>query len=684
LLSLPRFTLNPCAPGEWFRGAAQTYYGCAADEQKNIFVCSSVVELWQLCQISEMNQAKMNLLLVCSTRSDQHPDEWYLAEFWSRFETVYLGFPNSVKGDRQAVKLNEMIAGATPTTAVRRVLPPAEGVDNTSAASASAPSSWNELCLRLVNKQIPLAGELADAFSLTELLEKSRPLGAQINFAGQELFSSAGRFAYQPIDPTRSFYQGHLCYPVRTMVNVAEKYRDENGARLSQLTSRLETVLVRSDRTLQTIASVPAPRGTPLAERVWRLSDGTLLESPPVASPYATWSWRSIEKFLDNTAKTRSLAQILLDVKSYLQEAVWLPFAPDYDLLAFLVPVTFAQAIFRSVPLVLVTGEPGSGKSLLGRAMCRLCANSALVGQTSAAAIARLVHETRGFVVLDDLETIIRGGSRAGTAALSGQSSVFTDLVQLLKLSYNQETGVKIWSDAKNGLRTEKLNFYGVKMINNTRGADPILKSRALRIFIRQIPAGVLPRFRCQSQWSNVALARLRDELYTWTFENAPLIAQTYERLFPFSSDRAEEIFAPLRVFSELSRNFEGEDALMPKLLEESLILQNAVREPFDFEKILRQAVREVVSESGTAFLAPSHVAESIKRLLTRESAVSARESEDLLKKYLDPAWLGRQLRNLGYIETNAAPLRLPEKGKSLRFYPLKKNLFKEILSSCL
>ncbi len=36
-------------------------------------------------------------------------------------------------------------------------------------------------------------------------------------------------------------------------------------------------------------------------------------------------------------------------------------------------------------------------------------------------------------------------------------------------------------------MRVEKLNFFGVKMINNTSGADNILGSRMLRVQTRKI-----------------------------------------------------------------------------------------------------------------------------------------------------------------------------------------------------
>jgi hypothetical protein len=204
-----------------------------------------------------------------------------------------------------------------------------------------------------------------------------------------------------------------------------------------------------------------------------------------VESP--TWSWESVQAFCSNKSKTRSLGAIPGDIRAFLRKSVWLPFRHDYDLLTLLIPVTFAQSVFKSVPLALVTGPPGSGKSALGKAVGQTCANAATVGQISAAAIARLIDETKGFVVFDDLEAI---GKRKGCDAAS-----FSELVQSLKLSYNKDTSWKARADMSSSGSVKRLNFYGVKMINNTACADHILGSRLLKIYIQKMPRSLQGSF---------------------------------------------------------------------------------------------------------------------------------------------------------------------------------------------
>jgi hypothetical protein len=176
----------------------------------------------------------------------------------------------------------------------------------------------------------------------------------------------------------------------------------------------------------------------------------------------------------------------------------------------------------------------------LGQESDRVCANAYVCGQSSAAFIARFINESRGFVVLDDLKAI---GNRGGE---------FSELVQALKLSYSKATATKLWIDVKT-MRTERLNFFGVKMVNNTLGADQILGSRVLRVQTKKIPDHLKQAFSETSPANDRKLENLRNELHTWAFENVNQAAATYRSLDPKGTDRADEIAAPLQVMASLA-----------------------------------------------------------------------------------------------------------------------------------
>lgn len=498
-----------------------------------------------------------------------------------------------------------------------------------------------------------------------ELLSEATVISAEVAGESEDTLMP-GRFTYNPVDIATAFHRGNLYYPARTLTNVLETTKNESGQSISQLTTKIETVVVRSDHSIQTVVEEPAPRGTPAEDRVLRLSDGTIIESRPKASSYATWTWDSIQTYRKGEAKTRPLKELLKEVKAFLRQTVWLPYDYDYDLLTLLVPVTYAQAVFQSVPMVLVVGPFTSGKSALGRAMCRVCANAVTVGQISAAGVARLINETKGFVVLDDLEAIANN--------TKGNNSQFTELVQALKLSYNKDTSLKVWIDVSRGMKIEKLNFFGVKMINNTSGTDNILGSRMLRVQTRRIPEALKSILANHDAWDSTKLNILRDELHTWTFENVCLIDSTYKRLFPHPTDRASEISAPLRVFADIS-----EDDDLSKGLEAALeAKQEVIEDPDDPIEVMSEAMKRLVRE-GYRSISPTHVVLEMKTLIDQNSN---RASTNEISCWEDPAWVGRQLRSHDIIDMNSPASRQWLFGKSLRVYSIKQHFVDQILKN--
>jgi hypothetical protein len=470
-----------------------------------------------------------------------------------------------------------------------------------------------------------------------------------------------GRVPYEPVDINGAFHNGRLYYTVQTLNRELGIEANSTGSGNLEVLEKLETVVVRSDRTVHTAVWAKSPRGTRQQDRVLRLTDGTLIDREPRPNRYATWSWPSVKAYLDDKSHQRGLAALLRDVAEFIKENVWLPFEEDYSILTFVVPVTYAQAIFRSVPLIFLNGPAGTGKSQTGRALARVSANACLCGQTSAATIARFIDESRGLVVLDDLEVI---GGRGGE---------FSELVQALKLSYNRETAIKLWTDVKT-MRTERLNFFGVKLINNTRGADSVLGSRMLRIQTARIPEHLRQQFEDSRPVDWRRVDRLRDELHTWTFENAETIDAEYRRLFPKDSDRAEEIVASLKVFSSLA----GDDELTGLL--ELALTRQAQTEGGQTEPtaLLREALSSLVRR-GYRKISVTHLSLEMRSLLIlRRAIVANAEPPDWTK----PEQVGRGLRAHELIEP-VPPERRRVFGANLRFYQVSHSFIAETIKKC-
>ncbi|WP_302815739.1 DUF3631 domain-containing protein [Bilophila wadsworthia] len=631
--NVPGVTLNPLSDNGWMKGEVTCFYADAVSSQKAIFVCEGMKDVWRHWQALNEQGQLADLLLVSSTHGSGIPQEWKEAAFWALWETVYFAQDSDEAGDSMARRL-ALTAGRD----VRRVRVPSQfGKD------------WTDFWQN---------GGTVDAF--TALLREAPALSLGI---GTDVAAPIGRVSFAPIDINGAFHNGHLYYPVQTLVRENEKRMDASGAVVEDIVESLETVVIRSDRTVHTAVSSKPRKGAGRSQIVWRLTDGTLIESQPRPNSYGTWEWESINGYLHGSSKVRPLGKILRDVYQHLYASVWLPYPEDYAVLALTVPVTFVQAAFDAVPLFIVNGPAGSGKSQLGIAMSRICANGSVIGQTSAASIARYIDESRGFVVLDDLESL---GGKGGTK----DAAAFSELAQALKLSYNKSTGVKLWTDVKT-MKTEKLNFYGVKLINNTLGVDDILGSRMLHIQTRTMPPEAREEFRQRRSLGAERLRALRNELHTWAFENIALVVEKYAELFPGKTDRSEEITAPLKVIAELG----GDAELKATFLTALAMQRRKLISPEDPVEVMWEALRNIIIQ-GYAWIMPNHLINEMKTLIPR---IYDQQNTTQIPEWQQSSWIGRQLRTFDMIDVNVEGRRFRVRGGQLRAYPIHPRILNEV-----
>lgn len=223
-------------------------------------------------------------------------------------------------------------------------------------------------------------------------------------------------------------------------------------------------------------------------------------------------------------------------------------------------------------------------------------------------------------------------------------------------------------------MQSARLNFFGVKMINNTTGTDSILGSRMLKVTTRKIPKELLSLDETLDLRNNVNPASLRDELHTWTFENVTLINETYRRLFPKPVDRTAEIAAPLRVFAEIAG-----DADLANGLEKALnIKKENVDSPSDPIDLMMRAVQNIV-RAGYREISITHLTLEMKSINSRQSLEKSEPYKFKSEKWESPAWVGRHLRTYDFVEINAESKRLWLFGKSLRIYPVKSDFLEKI-----
>lgn len=586
--------LTEGAPGKgWGRGKPTSYWAVPPFEgpapRRKLFVCEGAKDGWALWFHLHGQAWAQDLAVVTSTHGSAVPEAWKDPLFWAPWEEVYLGQDSDPAGEELARKV-AALAGRP----VRRVrVPEGKGKD------------WTDYFL---------AGGTPEGFRL--LLE-----GAEV---WEEEASGPKVRLPDPVDINRAFVGGHLYVPVRILEN-----RGEEGA-------RYRTVVVRSDGAVLGWGYLPSPPGTPPEDRVLALDDGTIIRRPPKATreTKGSWSAESINRFLEARRRGRSAMTLAPRdlpglIVSHLRQVV-LPAEDGYVLAALGVMTSYVQAVFDAVPLFLVVGPPGSGKTEFARLMAELGANGVVItGQTSAAAAARVIDETGGLVAFDDLEEVRQ---RSGSAEAS-------QLEQFLKVSYKKETAVKNWVDTK-GMRVYALNFFGVKVITNTQGAGEILGSRMLVIRTARLK-DLRGRPRTEGLPPE-ALSELRDNLYVWAMENAASLHALYRERFAGKGERLDEIAAPLRTIA----HHLGDEELVARL-EEALRRQEGRLEeaPSDVE-VVETALKELVRQGYRAYVALSHVVYEARRLVGDDWG---RERTVDIPRWRDPKWVGQIARNYGW-----------------------------------
>ena len=617
---IPDVTENPTDRNGWMKGAPQVYFTHAYRKQKKIFVCEGVKDAWVVYQNLKENNLLQDILVCSGTHGSSIPDVMRSEGFWSRFEKIYLGHDHDSAGDRMAEKLSELILKDCYRVKCPASYAPAKySADGTIKPDSEWGADWTDFFK---------ADSCIEEF--LSLLNDSPICATKIDFAeGSNNFLAEGRFNVAPVDINGAYINERMYYPVQTLVR--KKEIDEYG--VEYFSERYETVVVRSDATVHKAIKSPAPRGTPDSERVIRLSDGTLIRSEPKPNDFCTWKWSNIEAYINRKVKVRSTRDIFDDVYNTLKKAVWLPVKEDYVILSLTVLATYVQNVFESVPILFLNGQAGTGKSQTGIIMAKLSCNGSVIGQVSAATAARHIDAARGFVVFDDLEGVASKGGKDG-----GQ---FSELVQALKVSYNKNTAEKIWTDVKT-MKTERLNFFGIKLISNTSGADDILSTRMLRIQTRHMPDSEKGTIKKLNATDFTKIEALRQELHSWGFMKCAEIEEQASR-FNEKSGRFDEIALPLRVIAKMVSDE------CSKELEVALSKQRTVViETSDPVETLKEAVKNLIKEGFIRFTVTQVILE-LRTLLDENFGADMTNS---IPEWQRPEWVGRQLRTLGLLDS--------------------------------
>jgi hypothetical protein len=500
-LRVPDVTPGGPELSAWGPGQCATYRLGTGAAGATAVVAAGLVDCWLAWQETR-TAAAHDLVFLARSHSAGVPAEWRTPQFWDGFAAVV------VLPGEGALELLRLISGYSATPVRALTLPPPHAA-----------------MVGIVGSVVDLAGLLASAPEwVPDVVSRPEATPAE----------ATGRFASQPVDITGAYVDGFSYYPFAVETRGLEEVL--SGGRLVQ---SYETLVLRSDGRLLEVRSLPAPRGTEARDRVVALSDGTRITAPPMTGQRSTWTFDGIERYIawkrGSDRPFRALPCILADVERFLRSRVRLPHECHHLLAACYVALSHVFQVFDAVPLLLVTGPSSSGKSELAEAMARLGFNASMAGQLRAAGMIRLIDETRGLLVLDDVDG-------TGQASISGSG----ELAQTLKMAYKRSTARKPLADRTGRVRIA--DFYGPKVLTNVRGADQVLGSRLL--VVRTSPdAPAVPGDG--AEWTETVLDGLRDELHAWGLSEARGVSDAYRSDGGSFRDRRQEIVAPLLAMAQ-------------------------------------------------------------------------------------------------------------------------------------
>jgi len=629
--NIPGVTVNPKNKNGWMGESPRTYWAQAKVGQSILFICEGLKDVWRHWQELHKDGLTDRVMLITSTHGTNIPKEWESPEFWAPWSAIYLGQDNDDTGRQFADNVRRLIRDKG---VYRAEVPSVRGKDC---------KDWTDYW--------QMGGTIDDFRKLLDraVVISPRPTGTDepnLPLAGVTFQKPrVGNFTLTHVDINNNYVNGFLYYPTARLV-VEPDPENPNG-----VISGSEQLVVRSDKTLHFCYMSKARSG--LAPELF-LSDGTLLLTKPVASQKHSWKYGAIDAYLNDKTQPRTLAEIVKEVLAVLKATIWLPYPEDYVALAMTVPATYVQSVFEGVPLLALVGPPASGKTEAGNMMADLCCNGDVIGQVSAAAAAREIDSTAGFVVFDDLEGIA-GNSKKGEMS-------FSDLLQMLKVSNKKKAAVKIWHNMKTG-KQERLNLFGIKLFNNTQGIDSILNTRVICILTRPVPEYLKEQYRDKSIDPD-RLTSLRNELHAWAFDHVREVDSLYHSKH---ATRQDEIFEPLRVIAKMV----GNPALTGMLeacagRQQRNQVSNSVDDP---NALLKEAAENLIQRGFKKFTI-AHVQLEMRTLV--DSNWGKRSTTEI-PEWDDSRWLGKVLHTLDLIEPESNP---PERqvifGNNLRIKQFK------------
>lgn len=236
-------------------------------------------------------------------------------------------------------------------------------------------------------------------------------------------------------------------------------------------------------------------------------------------------------------------SKLVRELEKYIREIYYTDDETIYKVIALYIYSTYFYQLFGETAYLHITGEKGTGKSLICRILELFCFCSKYVVAASEAAIFRCISCEGGTFILDEMENI-------GSREKANDSMMAT----ILKAGYNRGCGQTIRCNTEDGT-VERFCLYSPKIIANIFGIDDVVSDRCIKIPVKKFASDLtkdklnIKIFEYENKHnfkeftSNCCLSAL---LY---FEEVFEAFKTVE--FSAESSRTTQILRPLAVLAE-------------------------------------------------------------------------------------------------------------------------------------
>lgn len=170
---------------------------------------------------------------------------------------------------------------------------------------------------------------------------------------------------------------------------------------------------------------------------------------------------------------------------------------------------------FDSYPYLFVNGEKGSGKTTLSKVIAEMGFNGNFMVNPTAAALARVIDQTKGLIVIDELEQ--------QTKREQGRN----ELGMLLNAGY-QKGASRTICDTENKNKPRRYDIYSPKVLANIFGLNDTLESRCISIKMKKIDNY---GFGIKAPGSDLELKKIAVKMYDIMMGKTKAVIDCYSRV---------------------------------------------------------------------------------------------------------------------------------------------------------